>query len=320
MCNVNKGLSVVFFGTPAFAAELFEWLLTKNINIVAVVTKPDRPKGRSDKLIPSEVKLKAQALAPHVPIWQPESAKSDDFFHALELLKADLFIVVAYGEIIQQRLLDLPTYGAINVHASLLPTYRGAAPIQRCIMEGQTQSGVTIMQMVRKMDAGAMLRVAKVAIGEDTTYGELECALCQASKEPLLQVVQEYASGIVPAHTPQDENLVTFAPKIELEECQIDWLRPAGDIHNLVRGVNPHPGAWCWVESKGEKKRLKIFRSRVRSDLEGVAGAVLPSSAGQFFVACGQGALDIIEVQLEGKRKMNAHEFLQGHQGLQRLQ
>lgn len=311
--TVEKKLRVVFFGTPAFAAELLETLLLSGIHIAAVVTKPDRPKGRSDKLIPSEVKVKSLLLAETIPILQPSSAKEDNFFHSLAELQPDLFVVVAYGEIIQQRLLDLPTYGAINVHASILPKYRGAAPIQRSIIDGETETGVTIMRMVRKMDAGEIIKIAKVKINSEMTYGELEKALCNASKEPLLTVIDQYASKTPPILETQNENFVTFAAKIELEECQINWHDSAVEIHNLVRGVNPHPGAWCFVTIKGEKKRLKIHKTHVIEDQAGQAGTLLvDKSPHSIIIACGNGALDILELQLEGKRRMTAQQFLQG--------
>lgn len=312
MPQLNTQLKVVFFGTPQFAAELLKWLIEQGIEVVAVVTKPDRPQGRSDKLVPSEVKQMARQLLPHVALLQPEAASHDDFYQALQALQADLFVVVAYGEIIKQRFLDLPTYGCINVHASLLPKYRGAAPIQRAIIAGDQQSGVTIMQMVRKMDAGDMLATAEVAISIDMTYGALEEALCQAAKQPLLDTLMLYAQGKKPIATPQDESQITFAPKIELEEGEIDWQKAAIDIHNLIRGTNPHPGAWCWVDVKGQRKRLKIWQSHYLGHIVARPGQIVEDGKGQLVVGCGKGALSLLELQLEGKRKMDVKEFLRG--------
>lgn len=316
MHEMKTRLKVVFFGTPQFAADLLKALIAHRIDLVGVVTKPDRPQGRSEKSMPSEVKQMALKLLPGVPLWQPESSSSEDFFQALSPLKADLFVVVAYGELIKQRMLDLPALGCINVHASLLPKYRGAAPIQRSIIAGETETGITIMQMVRKMDAGDIIKTVKVPIGTETTYGELEAALCLAAEAPLLEVLAEYAKGIRPEHFPQDETKATFAGKIELADCQIDWQRSAKDIHNLIRGVNPHPGAWCYVHIKGARKRLKITKSTCVPALSGEptmpSGTIFPSAQGQLQVACGHGKLALLELQLEGKRKMGVDEFLRG--------
>lgn len=305
-------MKVVYFGTPLFAAKLLKVLLDSGINIVGIITKPDKAHGRSQKLQPTAVKEIAQAYAPHLPLYQPEIVSSPEFAPQLQALEADLFVVVAYGEIIKQHLLDMPRYGCINVHASILPKYRGAAPIQQAIIHGEKESGVTIMQMVRKMDAGDIIRVEKVPIEQNTTYGELEQQLCQASVEPLLEVLKSYQNGIIPAHFPQDPSLVTFAPKIELEDCQIDWQKPGFELHNLVRGVNPEPGAWCYVMVKGEKKRLKVFRSEYVEIGNAKPGTVLEYGKKGVVIACGSHALRIIELQLEGKRRMNPIEFTSG--------
>ncbi len=307
-------MKVVFFGTPPFAAKLLEVLLEEGISIIAIITKPDKPQGRSKQPLFPAVKETALLYAPNVPLYQPEFVSAPEFSPILAKFEADLFIVVAYGEIIKQHLLDMPRLGCINVHASILPKYRGAAPIQRAIIDDEKGSGVTIMQMVRKMDAGDIIRIAEVPIGQNMTYGELEDELCQAAVVPLLAVVREYQTGVIPAHVAQDLSKVTFAPKIELEDCQLDWKRPAGELHCLVRGVNPEPGAWCYVEVKGEKKRLKIVRTTVEKseDVIGKPGTLLKYDKTGIVVACGDQALNIIELQLEGKRSMTAKEFACG--------
>lgn len=277
---------------------------------MAVVSKPDRPKGRSGTPVPTPVKLVALNHQPPIPLYQPDIVSAPEFAATLQAYHADLFIVVAYGELIKQHLLDMPRLGCINVHASLLPKYRGAAPIQRCIIEGEKETGVTIMHMVKKMDAGDIIEVAKVPIPSEMTYCELEQSLLEAGKMALLKVVQEMASGNV-KRTVQDHSQATFAPKIELEDCEIKWDQPAETIHNLVRGVNPHPGAWCYVNFRGEKKRLKILRSRVQP----YGGPEKPGtvlSGGSFLIATGKDALLLLEIQLEGKKAMKADDFLRG--------
>jgi len=303
-------MKVIFFGTPPFAAETLRYLLEKGINVVAVISKPDRPKGRSGAPSPTPVKIIALNHRPPIPLHQPPLVSAPDFAATLQGYQADLFVVVAYGEIIKQHLLDMPRLGCINVHASLLPKYRGAAPIQRCIINGEKETGVTIMHMVKQMDAGDMIEVAKVPIPPEMTYGELEQSLLEAGKKTLLKVIQEVGAGNV-KRIPQDHTQATLAPKIELEDCEIRWDQPAEAIHNLIRGVNPHPGAWCYVNFRGEKKRLKILRSRVQpyqgSDKP---GTILPGGA--LLIATGKDALVILELQLEGKKAMKADDFLRG--------
>lgn len=309
-------MKIIFFGTAPFAAELLKFLLEKEANsdlcIAAIVTKPDRPQKRSSQPIPCAVKKCWMSHASSRPLLQPEIASSEDFAKHLASFEADLFLVVAYGEIIKQHLLDMPPLGCINVHGSLLPKLRGAAPIQRSIINGDTISGVTIMQMVKKMDAGDMIRTASVPIGCNTTAGELERDLCDAAKPILLEVLEEYAAGEPPPHTPQNPSEVTFAKKIEVDECCIDWQRPAFEIHNLIRGVTPIPGAWCYVAVKGIKKRLKIADTHVIEDCFGTAGTFLQWDSNGIVIACGSGALAVGELRLEGKRAMSAKEFVRG--------
>lgn len=305
-------MKVVFFGTPLFAATLLEALLEKGVSVVAVITKPDKAQGRSHKLQQSAVKELVLEKAPHIPIFQPEKVSASEFSPTLAAFEADLFIVVAYGEILKQHLLDMPKFGCINVHGSLLPCYRGAAPIQWAIINGEKESGIAVTQMVRKMDAGVIFREAKVAIGPDTTYGEYERQLCFAAIAPLLQVVEEYAQGIIPSCIEQDPDKVTFASKIELEDCQLEWHKTADELHNLIRGVNPEPGAWCYVTVKGEKKRLKIWRTVVEEAITALPGTLVKCDKTGIVVACGSGALQVVELQLEGKRCMSAAEFTCG--------
>jgi methionyl-tRNA formyltransferase len=211
----------------------------------------------------------------------------------LSKVQADLFVVVAFGQILPQKLLDIPPLGCINVHASLLPKYRGAAPIQRSILNGDHETGLAIQKMVRELDAGDVIAVKKIAI------------------TLLLDVIQQYTLG-VPKAQPQDLAQVTYAPKIEPEEGQIRWDQAAQVLQCLIRAFNPSPGAWCWIEINGEKKRLKIFRSK-SCERTGVIGKLLPGK--DCIVACGQGSLIIMEVQPEGKPRMAAGDWLRGIKG-----
>lgn len=305
-------MKVVFFGTPLFASHVLEYLLQQKIEIMAVVSKPDRPKGRSGTPVPTPVKT--VALAHHLPLYQPEIVSAPEFASVLQAYEADLFVVVAYGEILKQHLLDMPRKACINLHASLLPKYRGAAPIQRCIIEGETETGATIMHMVKKMDAGDMIQKATVPIGPEVTFGELEQTLCEAGKQALLDVIHAFEQGKEPPRTPQDHSQSTLAPKIELEDCEIHWNRPAQALHNLVRGVNPYPGAWCYVLVKGEKKRLKINRTRIVPYEKVPPGTVLNANQTKdnLLIATGDQALELLEVQLEGKKRMSSEELTRG--------
>ena len=306
-------MRVIFFGTPTFAAQVLEDLLHHQIEVVAVVSKPDRPKGRSGSPIPTPVKMSTLNHNIAIPIYQPERVSDLEFADTLKAYDADLFVVVAYGEIIKQHLLDMPKRGCINLHASLLPKYRGAAPIQRCLIEGEQESGVTIMHMVKKMDAGDMIKKVVVPISNEMTFGELEEALCEVGKKALLDVIEEFVKG-EPSRTPQDMAQVTFAPKIELEDCEVDWKRSAQELHNLIRGVNPYPGAWCYVLIRGEKKRLKINTTRIVAMHVQQPGKILnqEQTKGNLLISTSEDALELLEVQLEGKKKMTSEELMRG--------
>ena len=335
-------MKVAFFGSPAFAAEILADLLQRPMNpalrdgectwdgfpplpnsevnypalsgdwikVVAIVTQPDRPIGRSGAPQPPPVKALAQKLMPLIPIYQPEKASDPDFLKALATHQADLCVVVAYGQILRETLLKMAPLGCINVHASLLPKYRGAAPIHRCLMAGEKESGVCIIQLVKELDAGDILKAVPVAIGPEMTCGELEAALCAAGKTALFDVIQELAQGRSQPQ-PQDHSQATYAAKISVEECSIDWRRPAPQVYNQIRGVTPRPGAWCTVSVRGESKRLKIRKVRLDSGT-GIPGQILSYGPEGIVVACAVGAIRLLEVQLEGKRTMDAAEFTRG--------
>ncbi len=304
-------MKVVFFGTPLFAAHVLEYLLENGIQVAAVISKPDRPKGRSGHPIATPVKALVRSKYPFIPVYQPEIVSAPEFAEVLTNCQADLFLVVAYGEILKQSILDMPRLACINLHASLLPQYRGAAPIQRSIIEGETRTGITIMHMVKKMDAGDMIKQVVVPILPDMTYGELESQLCEVGKKALLEVVHEFESG-VPESEAQDPSLVTFAHKIEAEDCEIHWNQPAEAIHNLVRGVNPHPGAWCLISIKGEKKRLKIIRTALGEVCQQFPGQIVSGIKHELKIAARDRSVLLLEVQLEGKKPISGNEFLRG--------
>lgn len=306
-------MRVVFFGTPLFAAHVLEYLLQHQINIVAVISKPDRPKGRSGTPVATPVKTVALTYNSSIPVFQPEIVSAPEFADTLKAFEADLFVVVAYGEIIKQHLLDMPHKACINLHASLLPKYRGAAPIQRCIIEGENETGITIMHMVKKMDAGDMISKATILIKPDMTFGELEQALCETGKKVLLNVINDFEKE-EPVCFSQDHTQATFAPKIELEDCEIDWNYSAQNIHNLVRGVNPYPGAWCYVLVKGERKRLKVIQTKIVAHATAKPGTVINmhQTKGNLIIATDNQAVELIEVQLEGKKSMSSEELTRG--------
>jgi methionyl-tRNA formyltransferase len=304
-------MRVVFFGTPSFSAIVLQYLLENGIDVCAVISKPDKPKGRSAELIPTAVKVVAQSQIPPIPIFQPELVSSLEFADVLKPYDVDLFVVVAYGEIIKQHLLDLPKKGCINLHTSLLPKYRGAAPIQRAVIDGEHETGVSIIHMVKKMDAGDVIEMVKVPIEENDTFGDVEKKLLEAGSKVLLEVINQFERGDVTA-TAQNHEAVTFAPKIELEDCEINWSQPAQTIHNLVRGVNPYPGAWCRVSVKEQSKLLKVYTTIVLKGISGKPGEIISSDNTGVVVACGQDALKILELQLEGKKRMAPSELLRG--------
>lgn len=282
--------------------------------MVGIVTQPDRPRGREMKVSFSAVKELASQERPDIPVLQPQKASDEKFLEELACLKADLYVVVAFGQILPQKLLSQPRLGCINVHVSLLPKYRGAAPMQRCLFHGDKETGVTVQKVVRQLDAGDIIAVSKMDIPEEMTFGDLEKEMCKQSETLLLQVLQDYEAG-EPIGFPQDHSLVTFAPKIEAQELEIHWSDPAQKIHNQVRAFSPRPGAWAWLEQG--KKRLKILRTRVVDESsQATAGQILSKKA---IVACGSGSLELLEVQPEGKKPMSGSDWLRGVSNFQQF-
>lgn len=297
--SISK-IKVVFFGTPNFAAACLKYLLEKGIDVVAVVTQPDRPKGRSLQMTSSPVK---EIVEGKMPVLQPEKASAPNFLEEIAKYNADLFVVVAFGQILSQKLLDIPPKGCINVHASLLPKYRGAAPIQRVLMNGEKETGIAIQKMVKQLDAGDVIAVSKLPLPEEMTFGELEANLLELAKLLLVDVIQKYEQG-VPNAQPQDHDQASYAAKISMEEGEIHWNRKAFEIHNLIRAYSPRPGAWARLQNG---KRVKILRSKLVPG-HGQVGQLQANGV----IFCGEGAIQLIEVQPEGKKVMPVADWLRG--------
>lgn len=310
-------MKIIYFGTPAIASHILEDLLKHQINIVAVVTKPDKKQGRSQKMAPSAVKQFVLEQYSHIPVLDPSKISTEEYKEKLMAFNADLFVVVAYGEIIKQNILDVPKMGCINVHASLLPKYRGAAPMHRAIINGEKETGVTIMEMVLALDAGAILHVEKIAIPEDMNVGELELELGKIGSIALFKTLKHFSEKRS-KKKPQDEALVTYASKITSEECEIHWNHTSKSIHNLIRGVTPFPGAWCKLffdkDSGIEQKRLKIKKAEIaKNHYRASPGTVLKYEKNEWIIATQDGSINLLEVQLEGKKTMTAAEFIRGY-------
>ncbi|MEM7174576.1 MAG: methionyl-tRNA formyltransferase [Chlamydiota bacterium] len=305
-------MRVIFFGTPSFAADVVQNLIENGVTICAVVTRPDRPRGRSGKPCFSAVKQRVLEQFPAIPIYQPDRVSTEAFGQELARYAADLFVVVAYGEIIKQHILDLPRLGCINLHASLLPAYRGAAPIHFALLHGEEKTGVTVIEMVAKMDAGPILSQEEVPIAADDDFLELEEKLCVAGANQLLKVIRQYKQGKV-AKVTQDETAATFATKVDPSLAQLDWNQPADVLYRRIRAFTPRPGAWCFVSIEGVLKRMKVFQARLVA-MEGKAGATLSYSKSGWRIACGHHALDLLNIQLEGKKKLSIAEFKCGFQ------
>ncbi len=302
-------LRIAFFGTPAFAVPTLDALLASDHEVVGVVTQPDRPRGRGQQVSDSPVKARARIAG--VPILQPTRLKDPAFLEAFAAWRADLGVVAAYGRLLPQVLLDLPPRGLINVHASLLPSWRGASPIQRAVLQGDAVSGVTIMRVLLALDAGAMLARAEVPIAADDTTGTLEARLAVVGASLLRDVVDRLGRGETVDEVPQDDSLATLAPKIEKQEGLIDWSRTAPALDCHVRGMQPWPGAFTFVDGQ----RLVVREARVDDRPAGDTppGGLVALDDDAIVLACGEGTtLRVVRVQPEGKRVMTAREWRLG--------
>jgi methionyl-tRNA formyltransferase len=301
-----RSFRVVFFGTPAFAAPSLEALLRSRHTVAGVVTQPDRPRGRGQKVLDAPVK--AIARGANIPILQPQRLKDPFFLEQLAAFRVDLGVVVAYGKILTDEVLRAPTLGFLNVHASLLPLFRGAAPIQRAIMAGHSETGVTIMRVVPALDAGPVLALARRPIGADETSEEVERDLAQLGASLLISTLDGLASGRV-SETAQDDGQATYAHKLQKDDGRIDWRLSAERLHDLIRGLHPWPHAYAFLGGK----RLIVRRSKWSPVSSPEAAGVIVEAGDRLTVATGSGTLDIAEIQTEGGRPMTAREFLAGH-------
>ena len=301
---MTQPLRIIFAGTPDFAARHLQALIQSEHQIVGVYSQPDRPAGRGKKLKASEVK--ALALEHNLPVFQPESLKSDDALVELKNLNADIMIVVAYGLILPKAILEAPRLGCLNVHGSILPRWRGAAPIQRAIWAGDEQTGVTIMQMDEGLDTGDMLHISRCAINADETSASLYTKLAELGPDALIETVNKLAKGELKAE-PQNDELANYAKKLSKDEANIDWSMDAAQIERNIRSFNPWPV--CFTQM-GEQT-VKIYQAQV-VEQTGSAGQVLSSDKTGVIVACGKHAICITQLQPQGKKPMAISDFLNG--------
>lgn len=299
------GWRIIFMGTPGFACPALQTLLDRREQVVAVFTQPDRPKGRGQKLQPPPVK--ELALAHGIPVFQPPRVRTPEAIEQIRALAPDLIVVVAFGQILPQALLNIPPQGCVNVHASLLPRYRGAAPLNWCLVNGETETGVTTMLMDAGLDTGPMLLKKAVPIGPDEGIESLHDRMAQLGAELLAETLDGLKAGtIVPE--PQDDTASCYAPLLKKEHGIIDWSRPAREIHNQIRGLAAWPGTVTMLDGT----TLKLYRSAV-ADGSGEPGTVIAAGRQGIEVACGRDSLLILELQAPGSKRMEADRFLAGH-------
>lgn len=300
-----KEYRLVFMGTPSIAAKVFEALINYGFNFVGLVAQEDKPVGR--KAILEPVPTKAIALKYGIPVFQPHRIRKD--FDFLKDLKPDLILTMAYGQIVPQTVLDIPTYGCLNLHGSILPSYRGAAPIQRAIINGEEKTGITLMEMIDKMDAGRMFATKEVVIDKDDNYSSLCDKLADAAIDVTINNLLNYLNGNLQGAS-QDESLVTFADKILPEDEKLDLTKPSCEFINYIRGLSDEPGAYLYIDGK----KLKIFKAHKVSDQIGEVGKIDISKTIKLQLIDGLIELDI--VQLEGKKKMDGKSFANGNKSL----
>jgi methionyl-tRNA formyltransferase len=298
---------IAFFGTPDFAVPTLDALLDSRHRVVGVVTQPDRPRGRGHRTTPAPVK--ARAVAAGLPVLQPERLKDAAFVDALHALGADLGVVAAYGRILTDAVLAVPRLGMVNVHASLLPRYRGAAPVHRAIIAGERETGVTIMRVVKALDAGPMLTKVVRAIGPDETSEEVERDLARLGAACLVSAIDALAAGEA-VETPQDDRDATYAPRLTKDDGAIDWRASAERVHDLIRGLHPWPHAFTFLNGA----RFIVLRSTPSSgDPSGDPGTILEAVGDRLVVAAGIGRIEVKQIQAEGRKPTDTREFLAGH-------
>lgn len=304
---MDKPFNIVFMGTPGFSVESLLRLHQSRHTLSLVVTQPDRPKGRGRKIHPPPVKTTALALG--LEVLQPTRMDDPEFVERLERIRPDYLVVIAYGKILPRRLLDLPRIGAVNLHASLLPKYRGPAPIQWAVINGEKETGVTAMLMAAGLDTGDILLAESTAIEPDDTSGSLHDRLSRLGAEVLLKALEDFGAGRI-RPVPQDHDLATYAPLLKKEDGHIGWSRSAASIECLIRGMDPWPGAFVYLKDH----RLKILKGRAvpGNSPPSPPGTVLPGSPDELLVAAGTGVLSILELQGPSGKRLKIHEFLRG--------
>ncbi|MBE6983496.1 MAG: methionyl-tRNA formyltransferase [Ruminococcaceae bacterium] len=298
-------MRVVFMGTPDIAATCLKRIIADGFEVAGVYTQPDRPKNRGMKLSFSPVK--EVAIANEIPVFQPENFREEETVETLKALNPDVIAVVAYGRILPQKVLDIPHLGCINIHASILPAYRGSAPYQWAVLDGCEKTGVSAQYMAQKMDAGDIIDVAQTAIGENETAGELLDRLAVLGAKLLSDVLKKVMCGEAVA-VPQNEADVTFAPMLDKSMCPIDFTKTAQQVHNQVRGLHPWPVATMELQGK----RFKVHQT-VIVDGSGKPGEILGLTKTGLVIACGSGAVEIRSLQAEGGKRMNAPDYFRGH-------
>lgn len=300
-------MKIIYMGTPDFAVPCLERLVKENFDVVCVVTQPDKPKGRKQELSPSDVKVKALELG--LEVYQPTSLKTQEAYDYLSKFEPDYIIVAAYGKILPKNILDLPKYACINVHGSLLPRYRGAAPIQRSVLAGDKITGITTMLMGEGLDTGDMLLKSEYEIDINATAGEVFDALAASAPDLLMETIDKYTKGeIIPEK--QNDADSTYAAMLSKDEAIIDWNKSALEIHNLIRGMSPWPVAYTCLDGK----KMKIYSSRLTDENSSLEAGRIKEDKDSILVSCGDGKLlSITSVQLEGSKRMDAKSFLLGH-------
>ena len=301
-------LRIVFLGTPDFAVSILDALLTSRHQVVAVLTRPDRPRGRGQRMFDAPVK--ARAAAAGIPVLQPDRLRDPVVVESLAALRADLGVVAAYGAMLPESVISAPRLGTINVHASLLPRYRGAAPVHRAIIAGERETGVTIMRIVKRLDAGPMLASVTRSIGREETSVDVERDLAHLGAALLVEIADGLAEGSV-AETPQDEDAATYAPRLTKDDGAIDWSWPAARIHDLIRGLHPWPHAFSFLD--GRRFILIASTADGLTASSDAPGTIVESEGDRLVVATGNGALRLLQIQPEGKRSMSVRDFLAGH-------
>lgn len=301
-------MRILFMGTPEFALYSLRAMTEAGEDVIAVVTQPDKPRGRGYALLPPPVKVYAEEKG--IPVYQPKTLRDEAFDALLRQLAPELIVVTAYGKIVPQNVLDFPKYGCINVHGSLLPEYRGAAPMQRAIMDGKRETGITTMQMDAGLDTGDMLLTGRVPIGEDDNFETIHDRMGEVGARVLMKTLEALRSGTL-TRTPQDAARATYAAKIEKSDCFVDFSESAEAVHNRIRGLSPIPLAFTTLP---DGKLLKLIKSHIaaRTGSTGTPGEILSLRDGKITVACGSGSIELLEVLPEGKKRMSAADFING--------